>query len=235
MIKGIHQSARNMTIKMRNMEIVSQNLANISTTGYKRELPFSELVNRFDDNRVKQVTDFSQGSAVQTGNPLDAAIDGNGFFVVESENGLELTRNGSFRIADDGTLVTVSGAALVGEAGNINLNEIMVEKPTDFNLKENGEIYLGNEYIGKLKIARLLDQNSLMRSESGHFYKPGGNYEYAQEGEYSIQQGYLEDSNVNPILEMQHMITLNKDYEASQRLIREYDSTMSRSNEVGRV
>ena len=105
MIKGIFQSAKSLQACNKNMEKVANNLANINTTGYKREGMFSEILSSMTGPKIRSVVDTSQGELFTTSNPLDMAINGDGLFVLQSENGYEFTRNGSFRISDEGFLV----------------------------------------------------------------------------------------------------------------------------------
>lgn len=235
MVKAIFQSARNMHAKIKNIEIVANNLANISTTGFKRQLPFSELVNRFDDNKYKQVTDFTQGGFNTTGNPLDLAIQGKGFFTVENEKGVELTRNGKFSISNDGYIVNQEGAKLMGEGGPINLGDVKMDKASEVKISASGDVTVDGKLKARIRVSSVDDQLKMERAPFAAFTTEQGTTKNADTQSYSIMQGYLEDSNINPILEMQSMITLSKDFEASQKLINNYDQQLSRMNEIGRV
>lgn len=235
MIKGMHQTARSLYAHIKNMEIVSQNLANINTTGYKRELPFSELVNRFKDDRYKQVSDFTNGAMIETGNRFDVALSKKGFFLVDSENGPALTRNGNFTVDREGFLVDRKGNYVLGYNGKVYVKDFLKDETADITIHTNGEIKIDGELRDQLIIADIDDQEKLLRSSSGHFYTESREYKYLAEDEYIISQGFLEESNVNSILEMQEMITLSKDYEAAQKMIRNYDDVLGRTNEIGKV
>ncbi len=235
MIKGIYQSARNLQAKMKNIEIVANNLANINTTAYKREIPFSELMNRFADNRYSQITDFSQGSTVQTGNSLHMAISGEGFFMIETPRGVGLTRNGNFTINEEGFLVDQSGRKVIGDDGPINLTKERLKNTEPLEIKKNGEIWFGKEQVGRILIANVENQKLLERGEDNLSYAADNNYKEADEMKFNISQGYLEESNVNPIVEMQEMIALQKEYEASSKIIQSMDQQLGRTMEAGRV
>lgn len=235
MIKGIHQSARNMEAKMKNLEIIANNLANVNTTGYKREIAFSEVMNRFRDQRYKQITDFTEGAMEKTGNQFDLALSGSGFFVVETERGMELTRHGSFTIDEEGYLMTKDGKKVMGESGVIHLENIKLDQTSEVTIKTNGEIFIGDEYRGRLMIRDIPDQRLLYRADNQRFFMDDREYLVKDESEFVIHQGFLEDSNVNPIMEMQEMIKLNRDYEASQKLIGHIDTAYGKVNQIGNV
>ena len=97
MIKGIYTAARGLNSRMKNLEIVANNLANLNTTGFKREVPFSEVMNQYGQVGIQKATDYQQGNLAETSNPLDVAISGKGFFVVQTENGAE--KAGQYRVS----------------------------------------------------------------------------------------------------------------------------------------
>jgi len=103
MIKGIYTAARSLDHRIKNLDVIANNLANLNTTGYKREIPFTEVINSLGDTVIKKVMSQQQGELIQTSNPLDLGISGQGFFALRSQDGtVELTRNGRFKISDDG-------------------------------------------------------------------------------------------------------------------------------------
>src|SRR5208283_4395063 len=117
MIKGIYAAGSGLMPRMLKLEVIANNLANISTTGFKRDNIFVQImkdtgVEQAKGNgdlsglKVREYTDFSEGSMNQTGNKLDLAIQGSGFFAAETPNGVRYTRNGSFSLSTDGTIVT---------------------------------------------------------------------------------------------------------------------------------
>lgn len=237
MVKAIYQAAKNMQLKTKNIEIVSNNLANINTRGYKRELPFSELMTRFQNSPYKQLTDFSEGSTIATENPLDLAINGVGFFVVEGDNGKELSRDGRFSISEEGYLVNGRGYRVYGSKGEVNLQELLVDKSKTVSFTKSGEIKVGDEVIEKLFIAKIDNQEHLMRSNAQgfRFEEKDTDYQEAEESGYKIMQGYIEESNVDPIREMEAMINVNKDYEATQKVIGAFDTSLGKATEIGRI
>ncbi len=235
MIKGLYNSAIAMNTRMKNLEIVSNNLANINTTGYKREIPFSEYLSREDGMQIKQVTDFSEGNLVETSNPFDLAITGDGFFVVDTGNGLELTKNGKFTISDEGFIIDERGNKVQSSNGGINIYESVVDKNKPIQITREGEVKQGDLVIDKLLITKVTNQEGMDRSEGQNFRFDDMDYLPALDTEYEIHQGYLEESNTNPILELESMIRINKDYEASQKMISSLDTILSQSKEIGRA
>lgn len=235
MIRGLYNSAIAMNTRMKNLEIVSNNLANINTTGFKREVPFSEYLSREDGTQIKQVTDFSEGNLAETGNPFDLAITGNGFFVVETENGMELTKNGKFSISEDGFIIDEKGNKVQSSNGGINIYDSVVDKNKPITITKEGEVRQGDVVIDKLMITKVTNQEGMVRADGQNFRFEDMDYEPALNTDYEIHQGYLEDSNTNPILELESMIRINKDYEASQKMISSLDTILGQSKEIGRV
>ncbi len=235
MVKAIYQAARNLEFKTKNVEIVANNLANMSTMGFKRELPFAELMTRNKGAAYKQLTDFSEGNTIATGNQLDVALSGTGFFVTKDNDGLQLSRDGRFSISVDGFLETSHHKRVQGQKGDINLYESLVDKEKNVTITKEGEIRMGEKYIDKLQIGAITTQEHLLRGDAQDFKFEDGNFMPAKENEYKLTQGYIEESNVNPIIEMESMITLNKDYEAAQKIVGFFDASLGKASEVGRV
>ncbi len=235
MIKGLYNSAVNMTTRMKNLEIISTNLANINTTGYKREVPFSEYLSREDGIQVKDITDFREGDLSETGNPFDLAITGNGFFMVETESGVQLTKNGKFSISDEGYVVNENGDKVMSKNGSVNIYESVTDKNKPIEITKEGEIKQGEIVIDKLLITKVENQEGMRRVGGQNYMFDNMDYEPASENDYQVHQGYLENSNTNPIIELENMIKVSKDYEASQKMIKTFDSILSQSKEIGRV
>jgi flagellar basal-body rod protein FlgG len=235
MIKGIYFAAKNLENRFKDIEIVANNLANINTVGFKRQLPFSEILARFTSGEYKQLTDFTEGSFVVTGNPTDLAIKGNGFFVIQTENGMELTKNGRFAVSQEGFLVDQSGHKLIGQKGGINLQAFLVNAKDVFTVSKDGEIKVGDLSVDKLMVGKISDQQYLVRTNTGGFSYEASDFDIAEDVEYEVIQNALEEANVNPVTEMQQMIEMNKDFEATQKVVNIFDTHLSKVNELGRV
>jgi flagellar basal-body rod protein FlgF len=235
MIKGIYQTAQCMRLMMKDIEVVANNLANTNSTGYKRELPFAEILSRTGNSNIKQLTDFSEGVAVKTENPFDLMISGQGFFVLQTENGTGLTRDGKFTLTNDGYLVNEKGSKVLGQRGPINLSELLFDQSKTVKINTDGEIKIGDKLVDKLLVAKMGNQENIVRAQDQQFSPVNDEYELADEKNFSIAQGYIEESNVNPIEEMQAMIEINRDFETSQKMIIAFDNYLGKVNESGKV
>lgn len=235
MIKGIYDAARSLQEKMRNLEVVANNLANINTTGYKRQVPFSEVISKAGQATLNQYTDYRQGETVQTSDPLNMAITGNGFFVLQTENGLKVTRNGSFKISQNGFLVNQDGYKVMGRNGAINISDFMLDKESGIQISKSGELRVGKNDVDSLMIVRLTDPQAALRDGGSNFDAGGSSYQVADDSQYVVQQGYLEESNVNPIQEMQQMIQLNSDFNSAHKMINYLDRSLNEANQIGKV
>jgi flagellar basal-body rod protein FlgF len=220
----------------RQMDVVSNNIANVNTTGYKADSSlFEEYLTSgaHEDNfvgtdrRVSYVQDrgtfrnFSQGAAEQTKNPLDLAIDGSGFLVVQTPAGERYTRDGGLQLNNQGQLVTVAGNPVLGAGGPI------VFQPTDhdINITPDGTITVveGNNRTdsirGKLRLVSFPDAQKLL--------KEGLNLYTAGEGsaqpdiKSAVRQGFIEKSNVNAVAEMSRMMEVTRAYTQISTLLQQ--------------
>ncbi len=235
MIKGIYLAGRSLDGKMKSMEIIANNLANLNTTSFKREVPFSEVINKFNEVKVKAVTDYQQGNSAQTSNPLDLYLNGKGFFAIQTPNGIELTRNGKFTISDQGFLTDEQGNNVLGKNGEISLNEKMFGDKQSITISKNGDIKVGDTPVDSLLIAKLESSREIEKVNGNNFIYRDGPFEVSAENECEVVQGYLEESNSNPISELQAMIHISNDYQSSQKMIQFLDESLGRANEIGRI
>jgi flagellar basal-body rod protein FlgG len=235
MIDGLDKAASALGNGFNNMGVIANNLANINTTGFKKDLPFSEVLSEENGIILQQFTDHKQGDILYTNNPLDVALSGEGFFTLETEGGTRFTKNGKFQISDDGFLVTTQGYKVMGESGEINLEEYMSEQDQDITITKEGDLIFGKNHVDKLLISKVDDINDLKKVEGSCFILEEGGSFQAEEDEYAIQQGYLESSNVNPVIEMEAMIQQTKDYETASKIIQALDTSLKDANEIGKV
>lgn len=238
MIRGLYTSASSMMARRTVQEVVTNNLANLNTVGFKRDrvafrnmLDAQNLVGDEDASQgVEYIeTDFSGGQFKQTDNPLDFALEGEGFFAVQNGNQKFYTRNGNFKLGIDGELLTANGYQVLGENGPIFLREqnIVVDK--------DGTISSKDLVIGKLLIVNFDEPNRLKKAGNNFFTKPNTLKEPVPI-ETSIKQGSLEESNVNPLEEMVNLILVSRDYSQSQKSIQTQDSTLQKAvNDLGRI
>jgi len=235
MIKGIYHAARSLETQNKNIERIANNLANLNTIGYKREGMFIQILNQLGGPQVKSPVDLSQGEVFETKNPLDLAIVGVGLFVVKTEKGYECIRNGNFQISPEGFLVDKAGRKVIGKNGEINLSEYKLDENNLLSISREGEIKVGENTVDTLLIAKLDEDKYEFRKEGLNFDSISDINELAEENEYQILQGYLEESNVNPIQEMENMIRVSKDYESSYKMVITLDESLQKSVEIGKI
>lgn len=254
MLRGLYTAYTGMRAQQNEMNVVTNNLANVTTTGYKKDdaifSSFKEvLAIKMKDPEVigsrsigtmtlgakvdKIYTDFAQGSLNQTGNPLDIALQGQGFFQVgipQKDGTLKqcYTRDGALALNEQGELMTRNGEFVMGENGKI----VCGDGPITINSR--GVVYQQGEAKGQLQLTTFSDTTKLKKIGDNLYT---GYQEL--EGEAftgKIEQGFLENSNVNSVQEMVKMITVNRAYESNQRVLTAYDATLEKAvNSIGRV
>lgn len=227
-----------MLADVERLRAVSQNLANLSTLGYKREIivtrPFMDSLDALGTvaaaaPTLSTTTDHSAGSLKFTGNPLDVSLEKDAYFVVRTDSGEALTRQGNFRIDNTGRLMTASGATVLGTEGEIRLT---TPNP---RINEDGSIWEGPTQVGTLRIAHVTDPNQLQRLGNG-LYLANTSLPATDALNSQVRQGYVEAANTVAMDEMIRMIETVRHFEASQRLLRGYDSMLdSAINKLGDV
>ncbi|MCG6533826.1 MAG: flagellar basal-body rod protein FlgF [Syntrophales bacterium LBB04] len=208
--------AKSVSQSFSRLDVISNNIANIGTPGFKVERVYpgdatssSEYAN---GESALLYVDYSQGVMQQTGNPLDVAIQGEGFFVVQTKEGSAYTRKGNFTINRNSQLVTQSGDNVLGENGPIQINGKSV------NIDNEGTISVEGTEVGKLKVAKFDNPQKLVRQGGGLFMDPGtAGLEKVDKPE--INSGHLELANVNAIQEMVEMIDIQRSFESYQKTI----------------
>ena len=235
MIKGIFLAGRSMDSKFKSIEVIGNNLANVNTTGYKKAAPFAEVISQYNKAQIIQATNYSQGNLVETDNPLDLSVSGDAFFAVQGNDGINFTRNGKFSISDDGFLVNDQGKKVLGSGGPININNYILDKNQSINISKNGEIKVGDTFVDKLLMVKLDPADKFIRKDGTNFSSVNNLYIPANDLDYQISQGYLEESNVNPIEEMTNMIKVHNEYESASKMVSFLDQSLSEANEIGKV
>jgi flagellar basal-body rod protein FlgG len=181
--------------------------------------------------RVDEVfTNFEQGSISPSGNPLDLALQGKGFFTVETPAGERFTRSGEFTLNSDGYITTKEGYMVLGQNGAIQV------EGQNININEYGQVFSDGNEIDTLQLVDFNDYKLLKKEGDGLFTDASGDEANQIEAEGLVQQGYVEASNVNSVKMMVEMITMLRSYEANQKVIKTHDELLGKSvNEVGRV
>lgn len=256
MVRGLYTACTGMVNQMARLDVISNNLANSDTTAYKKEGSTSQsfsdvLAIKINDSSVKYIpqpigfmnlgvkigetyTNYMDGNLEETGNTLDVALAGKGFFAISyaDRNGVEsvrYTRDGNFALSADGTLMTKDGDFVLDENGDM----INVPAGLEISIDERGIISAGGQEVARLQITDFEDYNYLKKfGENMYIAIDGAN---AQEATCKVYQGYLEASNVNVIDEMVEMITVSRDYESNQKIIQSIDSTLETAVNLGRI
>ena len=217
--------------QQRQFELIANHIANISTAGFKGDiLAFDQAL------KATQVVDFQQGSIKSTGNNLDVAISGKGFFKIQTPAGIRYTRDGNFTVNSDNQLVTQNGELVQGDGGPITLQGAGAETSDNIHIGETGEISVDGAAIGRLDVVDFDDLKKLRKDRSSFFiYQgPAGDEQPAQQ--YAVQQGALEGANISPAVEMTKMIEVHRLYEAYQKMIQTFDEIDSKAVlEVGKL
>jgi flagellar basal-body rod protein FlgF len=205
---------------------ITHNIANVSTAGYKRRVnAFSQILDEvrgIDRSGTGSPTaalgvDFSQGHLVQTSRSLDLALQGKGFFVVETPSGALYTRNGTFQINGQGQIVDAQGRIVAGEGGAITVPKEV--STSDLNVSADGKIGAGAMAIGKLKIVEFSDPAAQLTPTGTNCFSVKGTSQPTQAKETTVSQGYQESSNVNSMEELVGLITVTRLYESNMKVL----------------
>ncbi|NLY78826.1 MAG: flagellar hook-basal body protein [Lysinibacillus sp.] len=276
MFKGLYTATSGMLAQQRKTEILTNNMANVNTPGYKGEQTsirsFPEmLLSAIDDTNVptqkglnfnqyqpigtlstgiylqETMPDFTQGNVYETNFNTDIAlINGNMptdgdttstifFRLAHPDGGEAYTRNGNFTLDGQGYLVTADGYYVLSETGD----RILLPNE-EFQVAENGNIYVNNQQVATLGVAFAQNPNELVKQDNGLFRTQDGGAlpsAYAQAGvTFALKQNFLEGSNVDPAQAMTELLTAYRAFEANQKVLQAYDRTMDKAvNEIGKV
>lgn len=257
MLRSLYTAYTGMLNEQRRMDIMSNNLANATTAGFKMESSTSQSFDKVLGIKIRDVseayndrpigrmslgvkigevfTDFQQGALRETSGKYDLALSGEGFFAVRfvDEKGNEsekYTRDGNFRLTKDGFVTDVYGNQLKTENG-------VLQVPIDvanISISVDGKVFADNKVIDRIKVVDFENYDYIEKFGNNLYKTVDG----AKEKDPSAQvlQGYIEQSNVNPVREMVNLITITRAYEANQKMIQSSDLIMEKAvNSVGKV
>jgi flagellar basal-body rod protein FlgF len=248
MIKGLFSSASGMQPHGIKLEVIANNLANIDTTGFKKDNVFIQVLNQeqsllrsnagsgeLASLDAREYTDFTQGSFRTTNNPLDIALLGDGFFSVETPQGVRYTRNGNFTLAQDGTIQTQDGFPLMGSTGTLRIDNWSKISTGDISISAHGEMLVDHVAVGRVSIVDFPKPYNLEKVGNSFFIPKDGIAATQADNATVVKQGMLEESNIDAIEEMVNMIDLNRSYETDQHMTTIQDGTLDKAMEIGRV
>lgn len=223
----------------RQLDVVANNVANMNTTGFKQQrVMFTEFLERpamheqvsFVQDRAV-VRDLAAGGMVQTGNPLDVALSGPGYFTVDTASGRRYTRNGNFRLDDQRQLVDGGGLPVLSDAGQ---PITLPEGTADIQVKGDGTVTTELGPVGRLNVVTF--QREQMMTEVGSGLYVSDEEPQPAPPETKVAWGMLEQSNVKPVVEMTQMIEINRQYQQAQKMIEsEHERIRSLIQRLGRT
>lgn len=256
MVKGLYTAYTGMINEQHRMDVLTNNLANASTVGFKKEGATSQAFDEVLALKIKDTTehgmikplggismgvkigenytDYSQGSLRETGNTYDIALSGTGFFTVEFTNktgqtSTKYTRDGGFTLNKEGYLVTKDGDYVLGTNGRIKLDPLQLTR-----IDKQGGIYQNESLVATLEITDFEDYNYLEHYGENYYQTVEGATE--KNGDFQTLSGYLEMSNMKVVSEMVEMISVSRAYETNQKIVQTYDSTLEiAANQIGKI
>lgn len=245
MFQGFYDLASNMITQNRNLNVISNNMSNVSTPGYKMDRLMEstfrdEMLYRYYDQGKKtevgtvsrmnvadeRVTDYTEGGIRETGYPLDVGLTGDGFFVIETDNGEVYTRNGSFNLNNEGYLILPGMGRVLGTDGQpiqMDTDDITIDSQGRITDAANGR------YFGTIDVVDFADYAQLTKVT-------GGVFQAAEEpvaGNAVVTQKFLEDSNVSLAEQMTAMMSSQRVLQGSAQILRMYDQMISRATTLG--
>ncbi|MBV8660333.1 MAG: flagellar hook-basal body protein [Burkholderiales bacterium] len=229
-------AVQSMQNDLQRLDAISQNVVNTSTPGYRRTMSvsqsFDEVLQRTAPSTGTQgvqvtlptlvmATDHSAGPLKPTGNPLDIALEGEGYLEVMTPGGLAYTRAGNLHLDERGRLVTAQGFAVQGRSG-----EIVASGSATPTIAANGEVSDGTTVLGQIRLVDFADKHSLEKGPDG-LLRPTAKAADPVETSATLRTGYLEGSNVVPLHEMVGMMETSRHFESQQKLFQGYDEQLS--------
>jgi len=222
------QVSSSINALMREFEIITHNLANVSTVGYKRRC--NAFLNSLEAQKagketyspgnieLKSALDFSQGNITETGRPLDFALFGKGFFVIETPKGPLYTRNGVFHMNQNGQIIDSQGRIVAGEAGPITIpSDVVISQ---MSVSSDGSLSVGGTTIGKFQLVDFEDNEAKLVPIGESCYRmPDKKIQPVAAENIAVRQGCQEVSNVKIINELVDMIMVSRLYEANMKFI----------------
>ena len=256
-MSGIYSLLSAAKAQQRRLDATSNNLANVNTSGFKGDRAvFKEHLNRVIGQDLESeedlfahdqflspfssggsskviademVPDMSVGSLKRTGNQFDMALGEKGFFSVETPNGTRYTRNGQFRLDKNGFITTLSGDPLLGVKGPIKI------EGKDVLVGSDGGILVDGKELDVLNIVTFIEEPKLLKQGNSYWAPVDKNQTPIPFDDATIHQGFIENSNVDAVKEMVKLISINREFDASQKALRAIDELDEKSISLSRI
>ncbi len=258
MLKGLYTAYTGMINEQHRMDTMTNNLANATTNGFKKEGATSQSFDSVLAYKIKDTSeagnlakrlgkmsmgvktgenyvDYSGGPFKETGHTLDLALSGSGFFTISftnkaGETSVKYTRDGNFTMNRQGYLLTQDGDYVLNDNGR----PIRLDANEEITIERSGDIYQGGSYVETIGITDFENYDYLERYGENYFQPVQG--ARTTEADTNVYSGYLEMANISVVTEMVNMITIQRQYEANQKVITTYDSTLENAvNQTGRL
>ncbi|MDR1615767.1 MAG: flagellar hook-basal body protein [Syntrophomonadaceae bacterium] len=251
MVKSLYTAGAGMMLQLVRQDAAANNLANCNTVGYKKDTVVSAafpgmLMSRMGEKGLAAgrnyeiigpvstgasmegvFTNYTQGNMQKTDNPLDAAIMGEGYFVMDTPQGERFSRDGQMEINDQNILVNKQGIPYLDQ------NDEPIVLASEPAISKDGSVYVNNELIAKLKIVEFADAG-VLRKEGGNLINAPQNYTVMEQPQ--IRQGFVENSNVSTVSEMVNLISIVRLYESMQKVVQAEDEALETAiTQVGSV
>ncbi len=252
MYQGFYELTSGMLTQQRKLNVIANNMTNVETPGYKSDTQINSTfgeemlirTGRTDKSEKynlgvqtpivtadQTLTTYTQGTLEETDDIYDVALEGEGFFRIQTPNGIQYTRNGNFSVEDDGTLYLEElGPVLDVNGGEIKLLNENISIDSAGNITDEE----GNN-IGQISVVNFEDTALLHKEDNGMYTTDQEEQVMAQGSDVVLQQRWLERSNVDMTQEMTNMMSSQRAFQSSAQLLKMYDNLMSKSSEIGRV
>jgi flagellar basal-body rod protein FlgF len=250
MYTGLYAAVSGSLAHEKRLAILTNNLANVNTVGFKADRPVFQVepppnvvgplvisetspavmtpLNRFQEHDSAQTrlsamhTNFTQGDLRTTGNPLDVALEGRGFFAVQTADGVAYTRQGTFSLNPEGVVVTAQGFPVLGDKGPLRLPQGKVE------IDATGQVRAGGTVVDRLRVVDL-PQPYALEKRGDSLFRPVGPQPSETTASAVVRQGAIETANVEPVRLLVSVIETSRAYEAYQKVIQAFNDTAGRA------
>jgi len=242
MANALITAIQSMQNDLHYMDMVSQNMVNATTPGYKRAIPTTKPLAQLFEKAMRtaqpaeaadagkqiselvpamgSVLDMSAGPVKQTGKPWDLAISGDGYFELAAPDGPAYSRAGDFHLDGNGRLLSSQGYAVQGQGGDI------VVRGSEVSVDHLGRVLQGGDVVAQVKIMQFADPKGLLKTATG-LLRAADPKNSVTEAKSEVQVGYLENSNVTPMREMIAMMETTRHFESAQKLFQGYDDMLN--------